>query len=1341
MPSPDAVTAVEPAHDLFVIHAEADAWFVQGVVLPAMGLAPERVRLVSTLPLGQLAIVELERGLAQSRLALVVLSHAFVADVWSKHAEALASHAAIEQAGKVIPLLLDDCPVPLRLAATVSLDLRSRERWENELSRLRVFLQQPVAASQPIACPYPGMRPFRREEALRFFGRERDIDNIVQHLRAGERELYAVGPSGSGKSSLLMAGVLPRIERGEAQLPPMLIRTMRPGDAPVARLAELLSEGDEESEGSEGSDGGEGRGAGEGEAAWAPGAAVTRLLARGGGERLLLLVDQLEELFAVTAADERARFIARLLELRAEPRCILLFGLRADFFGALIDSALWRDGRTLHVTVAPLRGEALRQAILRPAHDAGVFFEPGLVERLLGDADSEPGILPLLQEALVQLWGKRARRVLTLAAYVEMGQDGRHGLAVAISRHADACLRALPRDAELWARRILLRLVTFGEGAPDTRRQQPRSALAAGAEPAAFSAALEALAASRLITLDGSRARGVGDVRVDLAHEALLVAWRTLATWLSMRRKEETQRRLLDAKVAEWRARRHEDSSAGLLDVVELREAEGWLAGESARELGEIEGLTELVMQSRAERDKRDQHFKEARRLLGAMYLDWGRQLLLDEHPQRAIAYLVAARQAAGSTPPLQMLFHRATRVTVAAAMPHIARVNAVAFCPAGLRVVTAGHDGTARVWDALTGAPLSPPLCHEQDVKSARFSPDGARVVTASGDGTARVWDAATGALLTPPLRHASSVWSAEFSADGTRIVTASLDRHARVWDARSGEPITPLLAHRDWVLSAAFSPDGSRVVTASDDSTARVWDATTGAPLGAPLSHEGSVLCAAFSPDGSRVVTSGGKAAWIWDAQSGAALAVLRHGAPVNVVVFSPDGGSVATGSADRTARLWDAARGKPLSPPLEHGAAVEHVSFDHSGAYLLTGSADRTARLWDVASGKPAAAALEHGQPVLSAAFSPDGARLVTASGDHVARVWDVAPTLARLPRLAHGRPVLGASFSPDGTRVITVARGKQARLWDARTGAAISPRLHHDRPVRSAVFSPDGRRIATASWDQSARIWDAATGALLLPRLVHRGGVECAAFSADGKRLVTAATDRTARIWDVATGALLHELPSHGGPVRSAAFSLDGTLVITACDDGAARLWQASSGMRLYAPILHGGAVLSAGFSPDGELVVTSCADGSARVWRRATGEAVTPPMTHAGAVYTARFSCEGARVLTASADKTARIWDAQTGRQLLPAMEHTDRVMSAAFSHDGTRVVTASLDHTAQIWDVALDLRTPEEWQEIGRRSLELLAPEPSPLGPRLEAALGAKEEELLQVPPELLAAM
>ena len=284
-----------------------------------------------------------------------------------------------------------------------------------------------------LPCPYPGMRPYTADDADHFHGRGAEIDELIGRLGAGERELCVLGPSGSGKSSLTAAGVLPRLARAVTGLGPFLVRSMRPGERPAARLGELLELS---------------------HPALTPAEAIAALLAqRAPGASVLIVIDQLEELFTLADPDERERFWLAWRALRAEPRCAVLFTLRADFHGAFMESPLWH-GRLSYLGVGPLRGEALSQAIVHPARDVEVRLEPELVTQLLADAGSEPGVLPLLQETLGQLWDRRQGQTLTLADYQALGEGDRSGLAVALARRADAVLRPLTPAQEAIARRI-----------------------------------------------------------------------------------------------------------------------------------------------------------------------------------------------------------------------------------------------------------------------------------------------------------------------------------------------------------------------------------------------------------------------------------------------------------------------------------------------------------------------------------------------------------------------------------------------------------------------------------------------------------------------------------------------------------------------------------------------------------------------------------------------------------------------------------------------------------------------------------------------------------------------
>ncbi|HEY5891906.1 MAG TPA: hypothetical protein VIT91_01630 [Chthoniobacterales bacterium] len=452
--------------------------------------------------------------------------------------------------------------------------------------------------------------------------------------------------------------------------------------------------------------------------------------------------------------------------------------------------------------------------------------------------------------------------------------------------------------------------------------------------------------------------------------------------------------------------------------------------------------------------------------------------------------------------------------------------------------------------------------------------------------------------------------------------------------------------------------------------------------------LRHEDSVNSASFSADGSRIATaSWDRTARIWDAASGRPIGEpLRHEGPVNSVSFSADGSRIVTASWDKTARVWDAASGKPIGEPLRHEGPVYSASFSADGRRIVTASWDNTARIWDAASGRPIGEPRRHAGDVRSASFSADGSRIVTASWDKTARIWNAASGKPIGKPLRHEDQVYSASFSADGSRIVTASWDKTARVWDAASGKPIAELLRHESPVISASFNADGSRIVTASWDKTARIWDAASGRPIGEPLRHEDQVYSASFSADGSMIVTAGRDKTARIWDTASGGPFGEPLRHEDQVNSASFSANGSMIVTASEDKTARIWDAASGKPIGKPLRHVDEVNNAGFSPDGSRIVTASWDKTARIWDVTSGEPIGKPLSHEGPVYGASFSADGSKIVTASWDKTARIWDAASDKPIGEPLRHDDQVYCASFSADGSRIATASWDKTARIWD-------------------------------------------------------
>ena len=771
-------------------------------------------------------------------------------------------------------------------------------------------------------CPYPGLAAFRTGDARWFFGRERVTTELVGRLAARldhARPLVLVGASGSGKSSLLRAGLLPALSTGTLLVPgsrtwPRLLLTPTADPvgelaAHIARLAgvepgvvraELLADPD-----------GFAATVREALAAWAGGGEIS-------GARVVLVVDQFEETFLRCTEDQdRQVFIHALCAaagagdgaLGGEPPALVVLGMRADLYDrcATYPQLLpaLQDGQ---VVLGPMRSAELRAAIERPAHAAGLTLEPGLVETLLSELGAgngsagtgastpvyDPGALPLLAHALQATWEHREDRTLTMAGYRATG-----GIRGAVANTAETTFQGFDSATQQAARRLLLRMVQIGDGVADTRLRADRNTLISNSpDPAAASTVFDAFARVRLITTDEDAA--------EITHEALLRAWPRLRGWIDADRAGLYVHQQLTEAAQRWD--RDGRPVSTLYRDTTLAVAQDWAQEpDHYSDLGTVE--RDFLTASQALRARQQQAVQ--RRAHRA------RQLIT------SLVVLLLLSLAGGGIVLYRSIFaHR----PIAVLKGHTAAVSSVAFSPDRHALATASADHTARLWDISDphhSRSLSTLIGHTNTVQSVAFSTDGHTLATASADGTARLWDISDPrhpTSLSTLTGHTNQVNSAAFSPDGHTLATASADHTARLWDISDPHhprSLSTLTGHTDYVNSVAFSPDGRTLATASADYTVRLWNVTDPArptPLGEPLTDYTSY---------------------------------------VNSVAFTPDGHTLATASADRTVRLWnvtDPAQPTPLGTLTGPTGVVNSVALSADGHTLATGRADGTAQLWN-------------------------------------------------------------------------------------------------------------------------------------------------------------------------------------------------------------------------------------------------------------------------------------------------------------------------------------------------------------------------------------------------------
>ncbi len=1134
----------------------------------------------------------------------------------------------------------------------------------------RLYAAEGMRAGGTDVCPYKGLAPFHAEDAAYFFGRERLVGELAART-VGTGLLGVVGASGSGKSSAVMAGLVPSLSAG---LLPGSERwrpvAMRPGEHPVRELETALAWAGLVSDGGDLLAGATGIG--------------------GRDARLVLVIDQFEEVFAPDVdPNEREAFLRTIVGAAAADaeRLLVVSTLRGDYYGHLAaHPQLAELFAANHVLIGPMSPDELRRAIEFPARRVGVHVESALTDALVADVEEEPGGLPLLSTALVELWAARDGGWLTLEAYEATG-----GVRGAVARLAERSHEQLSEVEQQAARRVLLRLVGSGDGDALVRRRVPT---------AEFDLERDVVARAVLDRFTQDRLLIANDGWIEVAHEALIREWPRLGGWVEEDLEGHRLWAHLTQAAKQWDKRERE--AGDLYRGARLSATLDW-ASAHAEELNELEGT--FVSESRQASEREAERQRRMNRRL---------RVLLAGVAVFLIVALVAGGLAVvqrGRAEDQRRAAERERSVAFARELANAAVANldvdperSILLAMEAVRTyrradVAVEGDAVEALHRGIQASRVVTTLDHPSTANAA-FSPGGPLIATGGTlKGTSQhvvvIWDARTGDPLRELEGHTEDINDLNFSPDGSRLVTVGADGTAIIWNPRTGELLHTLTGHKDSLQGVSFSNDGSLVATSGWDGTLRLWDAATGEQVRSIPTTEG--LCYnAFSPDNSMVAVGHclGDTATVWDVRTGRRLTTLRgHGSGVVGVFFSPDGRRLATGSIDGTVRIWDAA-GRPRLTLRGHTGWVFATPFSPDGRTVASASSDGTVRLWDAATGRGILVLSGHGGPIGDVAWSPDGTRVLTGGVDGTAKIWDVtaAGSRDRSTLVGHGTAVSGVAFG-DGSRLVTAGLDGTARLWDASSGREV--RRFVDSITAAAVLSSDGSRLLASGGVPA--IWDVASGRRLMTLDPGDGSSSypSVAFSPDERFVAVGGSSGRATMFDIRTGEIVRTLahsdqPEIAAEILGVAFSPDGSTLATASGDATAKVWAVDSGELLRTLEGHESRVHSVAYSPNGRWLVTSSGDGVAIVWNASSGQEVTTLTGHTGFLWDAEFSPDGRRIATAGEDNTARLWDASTGRQLLTLTGHTFAVHDVAFSRDGDFLATASADGTARVYFLRLD---------------------------------------------------
>ena len=1096
--------------------------------------------------------------------------------------------------------------------------------------------EEKVAATINENSPYLGLVAFTANDANLFYGRKKVINDLLKELEK-ENLIFLLGASGSGKSSLVQAGLIPALS---AKYKPNFSNlSMVPNDDPFfsfyLQVANFISQSPTDYKQSET------------QVALPPQdnitAAVEYLekvittLKKKPESLWLIFIDQFEEILTQSQDNKGCLFIQSLenlisyLQRTNNSSVKIVLTMRTDFLDQFMHTfpdfvvTIQSDGRKPFSYITPMTDRELKLVIKNPAATHGINVDLDLIEEIIEDFRGESRSLPLLQYTLDLLWQKDdlSDRLLDYDTYKNLG-----GVGGALQQQAEKIYQHFESQGQGKAvESIFVQLVTITSDGKRVSKRKNKS----GFNDELGKIVDELVKKYRLLV--SGRQEGM----VEIAHEALIGSWQRLQDWITKYEKEIIlERQLKEAAESWWKDKADEKKAISeLWTGSKLTQVGNLLKAKSLPDLNALRNyfgdVTVEFMRASREYQQRLQKAEAERKqrevnteLSLANSLSGYSLYLFNEGGKDLEAFVEAIK--AGKI--LQK--HNASNTKVIDALQ---------------KILVEGRE-----YNRLKG--------HDGSVYSVSFSSDGKTLATGSGDNTIKLWNVETGQEIRTLTGHNEGVNSVSFSSDGKTLATGSFEKTIKLWNLETGQEIRTLFGHT-YFYSVSFSPDGKTLASGSFDGTIKLWNVETGQEIRTLSGHNGaSVYSVSFSPDGKTLATgSRDDTIKLWNVETGQEIRTLSgHNETVNSVSFSPDGKTLATGSEDKTIKLWNVETGEEIRTLTGHNEIVNSVSFSSDGKTLATGSYDRTIKLWDVETGQEIRTLSGHNETVNSVSFSPDGKTLATGSWDNTIKLWDVET-------------------------------GQEIRLWNVETGQEIRTLSgHNDASVYSVSFSPDGKTLATGSDDKTIKLWNVETGEEIRTLTGHNEGVKSVSFSSDGKTLATGSSDNTIKLWDVETGQEIRTLSGHNGSVTSVSFSSDGKTLATGSWDNTIKLWNVETGQEIRTLTGHNEGVKSVSFSSDGKTLATGSYGRTIKLWDVETGQEIRTLSGHNGSVYTVSFSNDGKTLATGSWDSTIKLWNVETGKEIRTLSGHNGSVYTVSFSPDGKTLATGSHDKTIKLWN-------------------------------------------------------